>query len=171
MKENTQSHVITNIGLGIAAIIAGGFGIYQLSSLIPIPGMKFIFMAPFMSMMFYILIARVKIKASVIIIGTVFGGIMSIVSIFMGLSIFLSAAFAQLLALPFPIGDQQAAIGSVTFATASGAISLLITKLFVKGIYEIITLPQIGLLMVLCLIFGILGAYLGSVITKYLRHL
>lgn len=164
MSSNTKT--ITNIALGVAAIIGGGFAIYQFSSLVPIPGMKFILMSPYLSLMFYIIMERIRNRKGIVLIGTAFSGVMVFINIFMGLSLFLGALFAQISIIFIHADERRAFIGSIVYSTASTIIALLVAKYLIGGAYLTLQTYYIFIFGLLSLLLGWVGAKLGANIMK-----
>ena len=63
LNKNRDNAVI---GLGVAIIIGGGFAIFILSSAFPIPGVRYIFMSPFISTTLYIITSKVENKHTLV---------------------------------------------------------------------------------------------------------
>lgn len=165
----SKTRLITNVGLGVAAMIGGGFAIYQISSIFPLPGMKYIMMAPYLSMVIYILIVRVRSRFALLLIGGVFGGIMALINVIMGLSIFATALAAQLIMLPIKPLKIRAAVGATAFGGFSGIISILISRVFID-IYKQVSYSWMVIALIIATLFGALGAYFASKIMKHITR-
>ncbi len=171
MNNKLKSKAITNIAIGIAAVIGGGLIIFQFSTLVPMPGMKFILMAPYLSMMFYILQMRLISQYSILQIGGLLGCIMSIINIFMGISIILTSLFSMIVTMPFQNKKTRAAIGSIAFSGFSAITGLTVSKVFIGGIYDEVTIVWMMISFSISLILGGLGAFAANKMTKYFGKL
>lgn len=159
---------LTYIAIGIAALITGGIAIYQISTVIAIPGVKYIFMAPYLSLIMYILMSKIKIKNSIFFIGTVFGLIMMSMNLFMSISIILTSILTQISILVIKNQKQKAFIGATLFSGYAGLCALLISKYAIGGVFEQIPIKWIFTTSIICILFGYIGSRLGQRMFKYI---
>jgi len=159
---------LTYIALGAATIIVGGFGILQLSLIFPIPGTKYILMAPFLSMMFMVVQTKVDRKFVLIKLGVVFGLIMSLMNLYMGVTILVTSILAQGTSLLLPINNKYY-WGSSLFSAYTGLFALLIPKYFIGGVFEQISMLWIMAVALICFVFGLAGATYAKRIMTYLK--
>lgn len=171
MKEsnNIKTREMTYIAAGIAALISGGVVIYQISSFFVIPGMKYILMAPYLSMIMYILSSKIRLEHSLLWIGTVFGCIMVAMNLFMTISIVTTAVLTEISIWPIRKLESRCFVGSILFSGYAGLAALLISKYFIGGVFDIITPNGIAITTTICLIFGYAGAKLGQKIQSFMR--
>lgn len=167
MNNNSKAREITYIAVGVATMIVGGMAIFQMSLVFPIPGVKFILMAPYLSMLFFILLSTVKQNNALLKIGCTLGFIMMTVNIFMGFTILLTSLLSQL-ALVFVPRHNKALYGAVLFSGFTGACSLTISKFIIGGIFLEISNLWIVMTGLICLCFGIVGTRFAKKIIKYL---
>lgn len=172
VKQNNKMRTkdITYIALGIAALICGGIAIYQVSSFVAIPGVKYILLAPYLSMIMFVLISKIRVKHSVFVIGLPFGLIMLLMNFFMMLAIIMTSILTELSLLVVRKPNSRAFAGAVFFSGYTGASSLLISKFAIGGIFEQIPFNWIFFTTLMCLGFGIIGALLGQKILRYINR-
>lgn len=159
---------LTYIALGVAAIIAGGFGIFQLSLIFPFPGTKYILMAPFLSMMFMIVQTKVDRKFVLIKSGIVFGLIMSLMNLYMGVTILVTSILAQGTSLLLPV-ENKYYWGSSLFSAYTGFCALVISKYLIGGVFGQISMVWITAVGLICFVFGLAGATYAKGIMSYLK--
>ena len=162
--NQTKNNEITIIGLSIAIIIGGGMAIYMFAAAFPLPGIKYIFMAPFVSTIFFVVQSKIKSKYALIKIGVVFGLVMSIINIYMGLAIFITTFLSYISS--FFLRDESKRIfwSSAFFSGYTGLIAILVSKYMIGGIFLSIPNYMIFLNSIIGLIFGILGNNLAKTI-------
>lgn len=161
---------ITNTAIGVAAIIGGGFVIFQFSNMFPIPGMKYIMMAPFLSLMFYILLAKLDNPFSLLRISVVFGGIMMVINIAMGSSIIVTGILAQLVILPIKDPHMKNIVGSIAFAGLTSPVALLLSKLIIQGYFEVLTPEWMFVAFLISSTTGAMGTYLAVKLYKLVNN-
>lgn len=171
MKKNSEMKTrdLAYIGLGITALITGGIVIYQISSVIAIPGVKYILMAPYLSMIMYILMSKINVPHSILVIGSVFGLLMMAMNIFMTIAIISTSVLAELSVIMIHKAKTKAYIGSILFSGYTGVSALTISKYFIGGVFEEISINWIILTGFICVIFGYFGTKLGRKILKYVN--
>lgn len=154
MQSKTRE--ITLIAIGIAIIIGGGIGIYMTSGLVPIPGTKYAIMAPFLSIVLYVVLSQIKSVYTISKLGIVFGVIMTTITPLMGVAIFFTTIMTQLSILVFKTDESRAFYGSIFFSVYTGISGLFITGLRIWG-------HNIALLIAAILIIGLLCGALGTI--------
>lgn len=168
MKHLTTS-ALTNIAMGVGALIVGGLAIFSISRIIPFPGGKYLLMAPYLSMVIYVIMHRVPRSITPFLVGGVFGGIMGFVNLFMGLSIVLTGIGAALSSVPFKDEKHKIFIGATAFSTFTLLTSLNISKYMIGGVFETIPNWWIYAATLIGTGFGAFGALIGRHILKYLK--
>ncbi len=157
----SKSKEITTIAMGVATLIGGGMGIYFLSAFFAVPGSKYLLMAPYLSIIFYVMQFKLKSKYTLLKIGTVFALIMTVINIFMGIAILLTTLLTCLTVLPLATIDLRAFWGSVLFSGYTGGCALLITKYFIGGL-DAVSNMWILVVAVICAGFGVLGTMVAK---------
>lgn len=168
MVKMTKTREITHIAIGVATLLIGGLLILQVSMILPIPGVKYIMMAPYMSMTLYILLDKLRTPYALLKIGAVFAGLMTIINVFMGLAILLTTLCTYLTTLIKKDERVRNAIGATFFSVYTGLTALMIPKYLMGGVFANVTWQWILLAAVLCGILGTLGTYLARKLTIYL---
>jgi len=168
-KQSFNIKELTYIALGVAAIIAGGFIIFQVSMIFPFPGVKYIMMAPYLSMMFMVIQWKINRRFVLLKAGTVFGLIMLLFNLYMGMAIIVTAILAQSTSQLFPFKNRYFWASSL-FSGYTGLSTLLISKYFIGGIYLKINMTWILVCGLICLLFGMAGAYYAKKIIVYIKR-
>lgn len=162
---------IANIALGVAAMIAGGFAIFQLSAIFPSPLTKFIMMAPFMGLMFYIINWRINQVKTNLMTGLVFTGIMTLMNIFMGMAILFNTLVTHVVIIIFGKNKKtRPFIASLVFSSMTGPTSVLVTKLFIGGAYDTISYWWVGIIWLVTIPLCILGILFAKRICTFLPN-
>lgn len=167
-KSKRDIRELTYIALGVAAIIAGGFGILQVSMIFPFPGTKYILMAPYLAMMFMVIQLKLDSKFVLLKLGSVFGLIMLLINLYMGITILITSIAAQGTSLILPVKNKYF-WGSCLFSGYTGSFALLISKYFVGGAFMRISLLWILAVGLICLFFGLAGVVYANRIMSYLK--
>lgn len=160
---------ITYIAIGIAAMISGGIFILQISTIFPLPGMKYILMAPYLSIIIYILLSIVQTNFAMLKIGCVFGFLMTFINLFMGLAIILTALLTQISILFLGDFTKKAFWGAILFSGYTGVCAVAISKYLVGEALRNISNWWLVLIGVICLGFGSLGTVVARKIVKHIR--
>lgn len=173
MNNNTKASEVAQIATAVSAIIVGGYGILVLSSPFAIPGLKYIMMAPYLSLVMSILLNRIKVSFVLLKANAVFAMIMSMINLYMGLAIISSGLLTEGLGLilgkktPWSIRIVTSAYSGFVILTA-----LPISKHLIGGaLFESITSGWmiIAALMAFCL--GLVGSLVGEFISKRLKKI
>ncbi|MBP2026908.1 energy-coupling factor transport system substrate-specific component [Acetoanaerobium pronyense] len=165
MKRNTGE--LTFMALMASALLVGGYMLYILSKTIPLPGSKFLVMAPYLSLVMYLSLKHTRRPWTMTIISTVFGIVISIFSLFMGIAIIGAGIFSDLTGLIIPnhySTERSIKIASSSYAFWSFAVSLFITDFvtgnILYGVFGPITFIFMG---VLIFSLGYLGTLFGGI--------
>lgn len=108
----------------VAITVAVGFVFYLLGSVLPIPGNKFIVMAPMLSFMMYMVISNTKKRGAVFAFNAVFGVIMVFFNAFMSVAIVAAAILTEVLAMII-IGSKYSKSRIALVSASYAAISFL----------------------------------------------
>lgn len=167
--RDTKARKITYIALGISALIVGGIAIYQISALFPMPGFKYILMAPYLSMVIYIVVSKLKTKFGILKVGLVFGMVMATINIFMMVAIVATTFLTQISILPIPSERKGIMVGSVLFSAYTGSTALFISKYLIGGVFAAISNGWVLAVGALCLVFGLIGTWTAKRIIKQIN--
>ncbi len=173
MSKHDESTIsLTRIALSVAALIAGGGCIFFFSRMVPVPGMKYLLMSPYLALVMAIVMKKIRTRFVIMKINAVFGLIMSMITIYMGLAIFLTGVLAQLVFFLIPEDFKyriQFVAGSYSGFTVASA--LLVSKFFIGGpVFEAISPVWILSAAVLGFGMGILGSIPGLQVAMRLRQ-
>lgn len=168
-KSKISTRDIAHIAMGIAALICGGFVILQISLVFPLPGIKYIFMAPFISMVIYILIQKLESNFGFMWIGLVFAVVMTVFSIFMTIAIAITAILTQLFVLLVKNKRIKNIVGSILFSTFMGLSALFVSKFMIGGVYAELSNVWIFVTSIICTLFGGAGVFFGVKLSKNLK--
>lgn len=168
MKKSTPTiKELTYISVAVATMIVGGFTIVQLSMVLPIPGVKYILMSPYLSMVIYILLSKVRQTYALLKFGVIFGGVMMMMNLYMGLAIIVTALLSQL-SIMFVATGRKPFYGGVCFSVYTGLSALLTAKYLIGGSFRLISNGWLLVTGILCLVFGAIGTLLAKKILLYL---
>lgn len=167
MSNNRSMKDLIIIAMGVAAMIGGGFVIFQISLVFPIPGVKYIMMAPYLSMMIYIILNKVKHKNAIFGVGITFSLIMTLINLYMGLAIITTTLLAALSTIGMKKQHKTfwAASG---FSGYTGLTTLIISKYMIGGAFQSISPIWIVTATILCFGFGIGGVVYAKKVLRYL---
>jgi len=98
---------ITFFGLLIALTVAGGFALYLAGRWLPVPGSKFLVMAPYAGLITYVALARLPSPWTVTLFSAGFAVVMSTVSPLMGLAILAAGLATDLSRRLIPLGGAK----------------------------------------------------------------
>lgn len=162
---------ITFFGIFTAAMLVGGYMLYFMSKLFPMPGSKIIIMGPYLTFVMILPLIRYPNFGTLSLINMVFGGVMFIINPWMMMAIVISgitADFAMLLPIRLKI-KQVLAMG--IYNGMSLLTSIYISN-YVTGnaLYKLLNSQGILVIGILAILTGMLGGYLGLKINKkYLK--
>lgn len=168
-NSDKKSREIAFIAVGVATLIAGGGVIFIISSVFPLPGVKYILMSPYLSMVIYVIQSKIPVKFTLLKMGIVFALIMTVINLFMGITIIITTLLTQMSITFIKRFDKKTFWGSVLFSTYTGLCALTISKYIIGGIYREISSMWFLLIGLVCLVFGILGTLLAKKVLRYLR--
>lgn len=166
MKNQTRS--MTQLAMSVAAMIAGGSAIFILSQVFVLPSVKYVLMAPYLALVIVLVERLVSMRFSIIIFNLVFAGIMSFITIYMGMAIIVTGLITQLVALAYreKTKAHMMIVGS-TYAGATSFSALFFAKVFIGGAaFDLITPLWVALATLISCFFGVLGASVGLQISN-----
>lgn len=166
--QRSKNNEIALIAMSVAMIIGGGIGIYMISAVLPIPGGKYIMMAPFVSTVLYVIQMKLKGDFTILKIGSVFALTMTLVNVFMGIAILVTTLLTHLSIWWIGGYEKKAFWGSILFAGFTALCALTITKTFIGGIVDDVPYYWFVGIGMLCSGFGVFGTILAK---RVLRHL
>ena len=124
-------------------------------------------MAPYLSMMIFILLKKIKRKNALLKIGFSFGLIMIIINPFMGVTIIITTILSQLSTMRLS-NTHQAFYGAVLFSGYTGMVALFVSKYVIGGVFTDISSLWLILSGLACLVFGAIGTLFAKKILKHL---
>lgn len=157
----------------VVIMVVGGYFAYFISTLIPIPGSKFITLGPFLTFVIMIPLERYPKFGTISIINIVFGLIMFMMSPWMTVAIIMSGILADLIMLSPINGWRKNVIALGVYNGLSFIISFWITN-FVTGnlLYNVMGMKPLIVACILSFFTGAAGAYLGRRVSlRYLGHI
>ncbi|SKC89828.1 hypothetical protein [Maledivibacter halophilus] len=163
MKSDIRN--LTFLGIITAALLVGGYFLYIISKTLPIPGSKFVFMAPYLSIFMYIAISKTKKLWTMTIVSFIFGGIMFFINPFMTMSIFLSGVLADLITVVFIRNygtERNISISASLYPVWSFIIGVGVTN-YITGnyMYKLFGIKLFALLIFIIYILGFIGTKVG----------
>lgn len=158
---------ITYIALGVVIMLIGGMLIFQMSLIFPIHGVKYILLAPYLAMVFFVILSKIKNSYGLLKIGCVFGFIMTMMNLYMGITIVITSILTQVTIVPFSQAKKPF-WGSMLFSAYTGIIALMMMKYMIGGAFEAISNRWIFATGLICFMFGALGATFAKKIMSHL---
>lgn len=173
MNKKTKASEVSQIAIAVSAIIVGGYGILVLSSPFAIPGLKYIMMAPYLSLVMSILLNRIKVSFVLLKANAVFAMIMSMINLYMGLAIMSSGLLTE--GLTFILGKKTPWSRRIVTSAYSGFViltALPISKYLIGGaVFERISTEWIFIAALIAFCFGLVGSLVGEFINERLKKI
>jgi len=157
----------------VVIMVVGGYMLYLLSTAVPLPGSKFIFMGPFLTFVMMIPLERYPKFGTLSIINGIFGLVMLVISPWMTLAIIIAGVVSDLLML-LPIKMKIRCISALgVYNMVSLLVSVYITNSVTGNmLYEIVSPTALIVATIISFLTGALGANLGNYVNKkYLKHI
>ncbi len=168
MKLSTRQ--LTYDALTLTLLIVGGVVLYYLSKIIPIPGAKFLLMAPYLTIVLYYPVIRSPKPGTITVINLGFAALLSLVSLFMGIAIVLSGMLTDLtVIILFRRYDTpwKRRLGIAFYPAYAMLTSLFITDFITgKHLYGNFGIWPVLLMTLATYILGVGGAIMGDIIEK-----
>ena len=168
--KTTNALAITRIALGVGALIVGGAVIYFLSRFVPFPGMKYVMMSPYLSVVMYVLMKKIPNHWTPLLVCLIFGGIMGFIHLFMGVAIFLTGLLTWATSLLGASQEWRSRIGSVAFSTYTLLTALGISKYILGGVFESVPFWWIVVASMLGSVCGAVGVFFGRTLFQYIAN-
>lgn len=105
-----KTREMTFVSLLVATLVAGGYVMYLLSRVVPVPGSKFLVMAPYLALMMFIAIKRLNSAWAMTLVSLVFGAVISVFALVMGLAIVAAGIASDLTRRLLPGGSRTPAM-------------------------------------------------------------
>jgi hypothetical protein len=167
-NQRSKNFEIALIAVSVAMLIGGGLVIYMVSAVFPIPGAKYVMMAPVIASILYVLQMKLKGQFTILKFGGVFALVMTLINLFMGIAIIITALLTHL-SIKWMKGDEQKAFwGGLFFAGYTGLCALAVTKAFIPGLVDEVPYVVFFGIGALCMIFALTGT---TVAKRVLRHI
>lgn len=167
MKLNLRESIF--ISLLVSMLIGGGYVLYIVSTYFPLPGMKYVILAPYVSLIICALRILIKHKWAVIRFNTIFAMIMSLISVYMSMAIIITTILTEITGLVFGKFnyESRSVITSAFYSFYSVFISLLTVKYILLTSDAInISTAMIFSLSLVGFMLGIFGAKIGEQVGK-----
>jgi energy-coupling factor transport system substrate-specific component len=163
---------LTTFALFVALMVTGGYILYTLSKLVPIPGSKFVVMGPYLTFVMTLPLLRYPRFGTVTLINLTFGGVMLIINPWMTLTIVVSGLSADLVML-LPIKLKVKQLLTMGIYNGMSLMTSVYVSNYVTGnaLYKIFSFEMLLLSFILAIITGMLGGLAGiNVDKKYLKR-
>lgn len=169
MKDNKgKNHEIAMIAVSVAMLIGGGIAIYAVSAAFPVPGAKYIMMAPLLSTVIYVIQMKLAGEYTILKLGAVFALTMAIVNLFMSAAIIATTLLTHISIAWMKEVPRKAFWGSILFAGYTGLTALSVTKAFIGGLLDDVPYLVFVIIGMLCSVFGVLSSTIAK---RIIRHL
>lgn len=164
MKMNTSD--ITFMAFAVILLITGGYILYTISLIFPIPGSKFIIMSIYLSLILYFLLKKIKRIGIASLISVIFGLILSLFNIFMGLAIISTGLLTDLTTyiLFKSYKTELSLLISAALYSFFSYITSIYTTNFISGnlLYKIVDIKIFIIIGGIIFILGFIGAKIGQ---------
>lgn len=163
MKLNLRETIF--ISLLVSILLGGGYVLYIISTYFPLPGMKYVILAPYLSLIICALRVLIKHKWAVLRFNIVFAMIMSLISIYMSMAIIVTTILTEITSILF--GKVSFDFKNIVSSALYSFYSVLISLITVKYILFSASAVNISSTLILSLslfgfILGIFGAKIGE---------
>ena len=168
MAFNTKD--ITFMSLTVVLLIAGGYLLYYMSLFFPVPGSKFMIMGAYLSLVVYFPMKKVNKLGTIALVSIIFGGILSIFTLFMGIAIILTGLLTDLTTIIIGRGYKNETV--ILLSAASYAFYSFMTSIYVTNVvsgnmlYDVVSIKVFVLVGLIVFILGFIGAKVGQMIYK-----
>lgn len=162
---------LTTFAIFTALMVVGGYIFYFISSSIPIPGSKFIFMGPYLTCVMILPLIRYPKFGTLSLINLAFGGIMFILSPWMTVAIVVSGIIADFIML-IPIAMKIRQVLSMGIYNGMSLLTSFFISNYVTGnaLYKVLDFQGVLIAFLVSVGAGIVGGYAGMRIdSTYLR--
>jgi len=169
MKFNVKD--ITIIAITVALTFVFGWVFYLIANLFPLPGSKFIGVSVFSGFMLYFPVYKLKRYGIIFASTAVLAGIMSLISIIMGITIILTGIITEVFSLLFlnKFKGWELRLVTGSFSLFGTLNSLLITYYLAGGFgFSLIELVlPFSIMISISFTGGYIGGYLANYIIKH----
>ncbi len=164
MKYSTRE--ITLIAIVVAIMISVGYILYVVGSIFPGSGSKFVTMAPFLSFMLTILISKIKKVGTIFSTSLIFGGIMTFISVFMGVAIIASGILSDIITFILfrNYNKSYKIMASTALFPMFSAITSILVGNFITGnkLHVVFGGTTTVIILSICIYaLGLFGSYMG----------
>ena len=171
-KNNITTNELVSLALTVAALIVGGYMLYLVGVSFPIPGIKYLMLTPYMAFMITFILLKFENKKSFFYVNTTFALIMSLMSIYMGITIFAVGIATQIVLLVFPkTYPLYLYVASFVYAETIVFFAMFTSSVVMNlPLYDHLSTLHLLIIGFLGLITSIFGCIAGQVITKRLPN-
>ncbi len=163
---------VTTLAMFSVLMVVGGYILYFISRIIPIPGSKFIIMGPYLTLIMMLPLARYPRYGTLSLINIVFAGIMLIFSPWMSLTIIVSGLAADCVML-LPLWRKLKLLLSMGIYNGVSLLSSIYITSYVTGnvLYRMLSIEVLLTILAVAILMGMLGGYAGLRIDElYLKR-
>jgi len=161
----------TTFAIFAALMVVGGFVLYSVSKLMPIPGSKFIVMGPYLTFVMIMPLIRYPRFGTLSLINIVFGCLMFILNPWMTLSIIVAGVLADC-AMLLPIRIKAKMLLAMGIYNGASLLTSFYVTNYITGnaLYKILNFKVLLVALIITIIAGALGGYAGIKVDKlYLK--
>ncbi|MGX8795748.1 hypothetical protein ACR6HW_06610 [Fusibacter sp. JL298sf-3] len=162
MRQPLKTKELAEIAMIVAAIVAGGYVIYLIMGQVPLPGVKYTAMAPYLALMVAFIKQHFKRRYIVLTVNTVFALIMGLVNLYMGLAIVSVGLLTTLVEVVSDGSRWRVQIAGAAYGAFCVGVSLAVSKYLIgSALFEKLTPQYMGALVAIAAALGVVGAYAG----------
>ena len=170
-KIHHNTNEITHIGMSVALLIGGGVGIFFLSRFFPIPGTKYLLMGPYIALIMSAVVFLFPTTHIVLKINVVLAGILSIITLYMGIAILITGTAADIVGTL--LADKKfcgVAVGT-TYAALTVLTSVIISKYVIgDAVFLVVDAQWIIITVLFAAILGGIGGVAGRYIGMRVKY-
>lgn len=156
-----KNREISLLGITVSLIVVLGFIFYFSSYILPLPGSKFIMMAPFLAFMYTFPLIKINKNGVILILSLLFSIIMSFITLIMGAAILSAGILTEITSYIFKKQQRKTEIVfSTAFFPLYSYLSFIFLSEFLLG-YKLLSENTSWLLILIGAVIYLLGI-LGS---------
>lgn len=164
-KSLLNTKDIAIIAMQVAALIVGGYFIVLTMGQFPLPGIKYVALAPYLTMVMFIIEARTNRPYSVFYVNLVFAGMMTLINLYMGLAIVIVGVLYVTEERLIKGCALKSEVLAVSYAVWTVGVSLMVSKYLIgTAVFQIITPLYILVLMGIAILAGGIGVYFAKLV-------
>ncbi len=91
-----KAQSVSFVGLLVAGLVAGGWALYLVGRLLPVPGGKFLVMAPYLALIMFVAIDRLQMRWTMSLLSAIFAAVLSVFTPIMSVAILAAGLLSDM---------------------------------------------------------------------------